>query len=99
MEYKVQRLHITLLPAFIYFSCLENLTHIPSLSLVSMDMSHPCFVNEVTEPIKVISTGAGVSEEERSGSEVHQFSTLEQMQSHFSRTEILEQPYHFMYVL
>ncbi|SCO43017.1 uncharacterized protein FFMR_07173 [Fusarium fujikuroi] len=59
-------------------------------------MSHPCFVNEVTEPIKVISTGAGVSEEERSGSEVHQFSTLEQMQSHFSRTEILEQPYHFI---
>lgn len=61
-----------------------------------MDMSHPCFVNEVTEPIKVISTGAGVSEEERSGSRGHQFSTLEQMQSHFSRTEILEQPYHFI---
>ncbi|EWG54138.1 hypothetical protein FVEG_17252 [Fusarium verticillioides 7600] len=59
-------------------------------------MSHPCFVNEVTEPIRVISTGAGVSEEECSGAEVHQFSTLEQVQSHFSRTEILEQPYHFI---
>ncbi|KAF5576378.1 zinc transport [Fusarium pseudocircinatum] len=78
---------------------LENLTQIPSLSLVSMDMSHPCFVNEVTEPIRVISTGAGVSEEEHSGAEVHQFPTLEQMQSHFSRTETLEQPYHFIFLV
>ncbi|KAF5537496.1 zinc transport [Fusarium napiforme] len=46
--------------------------------------------------LEVISTGAGVSEEERTGAEVHQFSTLEQVQSHFSRTEILEQPYHFI---
>ncbi|KAF5568826.1 Mg2+ transporter like zinc transport [Fusarium phyllophilum] len=84
---------------FTYFIFLENLTQIPSLSLVSMDMSHPCFVNEVTEPIRVISTGAGVSEEEHSGAEVHQFSTLEQMQSHFSRTETLEQPYHFIPML
>lgn len=89
---------ITLLPVFTSFLFLENLTQVPLLSLVSMDMSHLCFVNEVTEPIRVISTGAGVSEEECSGAEVHQFSTLEQVQSHFSRTEILEQPYHFMYV-
>ncbi|KAF5230744.1 hypothetical protein FANTH_13736 [Fusarium anthophilum] len=61
-----------------------------------MDMSHHSFVHEVTEPIRVISTGAGVSEEESSAAEVHQFSTLEQIQSHFSRTEILEQPYHFI---
>lgn len=64
-----------------------------------MDMSHPCFVNEVTEPMRVISTGAGVPEDESSAAEVHQFSTFEQIQSHFSRNEILEQPYHFMYVL
>ncbi|SCN92174.1 uncharacterized protein FFB20_12343 [Fusarium fujikuroi] len=61
-----------------------------------MDMSHLCFVNEVIAPIKVISTGAGASEEECSGAEVHQFLTLEQMQSHFSRTITHKHPYHFI---
>ncbi|KAF4948197.1 hypothetical protein FGADI_9825 [Fusarium gaditjirri] len=40
--------------------------------------------------------GAGVSEEEPSAAEVHQFSTLDQIQVHFSRTETNEQPYHFI---
>ncbi|KAF5242913.1 hypothetical protein FAUST_3080 [Fusarium austroamericanum] len=54
----------------------------------------PCFVSEVTEPVKVISTGPIRPKEESCASEVHQFSTLDQIRSHFSRNH--DYPWHFV---
>ncbi|QKD48498.2 uncharacterized protein FOBCDRAFT_236158 [Fusarium oxysporum Fo47] len=46
----------------------------------------PNFVDEVIVPIRVISTGEKIEDEDNTSAEVHQFSTLEQVESHFSRT-------------
>jgi hypothetical protein len=57
----------------------------------------PNFVDEVIVPIRVISTGEKIEEDEdNTSAEVHQFSTLEQVESHFSRTT---HSYNFVYVL
>lgn len=57
----------------------------------------PCFVNEVTEPVKVISTRPIRPKDESCASEVHQFSILDQIRSHFSCSH--SYPWHFVYVL
>ncbi|KAF0641053.1 hypothetical protein FPSE5266_06818 [Fusarium pseudograminearum] len=54
----------------------------------------PCFVNEVTEPVRVISTGPIRPKDESCASEVHQFSTLDEIKSHFSRNH--DYPWHFV---
>lgn len=69
------------------------------LLILIMDRPHPCFVDNVIEPVSVISTGGMSSEDEMSRIQTYQFSTLDQIKSHFSRTDTNEQPYHFMYVL
>jgi hypothetical protein len=61
-----------------------------------MHTSPPNFVDEVVVPIRVISTGEKIEDEENISAEVHQFSTLEQAESHFSRTT---HSYNFVYVL
>ncbi|ESU15681.1 hypothetical protein FGSG_09151 [Fusarium graminearum PH-1] len=54
----------------------------------------PCFVNEVTEPVRVISTGSIRPNDESCASEVHQFSTLGEIKSHFSLSQ--SYPWHFV---
>ncbi|WXC53735.1 hypothetical protein QX201_013377 [Fusarium graminearum] len=54
----------------------------------------PCFVNEVTEPVRVISTGPIRPNDESCASEVHQFSTLDEIKSHFSLSQ--SYPWHFV---
>ncbi|KAK6706468.1 hypothetical protein SNK03_010282 [Fusarium graminearum] len=54
----------------------------------------PCFVNEVTEPVRVISTGPIRPNDESCASEVHQFSTLGEIKSHFSLSQ--SYPWHFV---
>lgn len=54
------------------------------------------FVDEVVVPVRVISTGGEIKDGENTSAEVHQFSTLEQVESHFSRTT---HSYNFVYVL
>jgi hypothetical protein len=61
-----------------------------------MHTSPPNFVDDVVVPIRVISTGEKIEDEENMSAEVHQFSTLEQVESHFSRTT---HSYNFVYVL
>jgi hypothetical protein len=61
-----------------------------------MHTSPPNFIEEVVVPIRVISTGVKIENEENMSAEVHQFSTLEQVESHFSRTT---HSYNFVYVL
>ncbi|KAF4446811.1 zinc transport protein [Fusarium austroafricanum] len=58
-----------------------------------MDALPPCFVNEVTEPVKVLNTGPRRPEEESRTAEVHQFSTLDQIRSYFGRKEGHEHPW------
>jgi hypothetical protein len=69
------------------------------MSLFIMETSYPCFEDRVIETVRVISTGGRHSENEMSEVEVHHLSTLDQIQSHFSRTDRNEYPYHFTYVL
>jgi hypothetical protein len=63
-----------------------------------MDAITACFVDEVTESVRVISTGLGRSDKEGCAAEVHQFSTLDQIKSHFSRNEDHDYPWNFVYV-
>ncbi|KIL84973.1 hypothetical protein FAVG1_11843 [Fusarium avenaceum] len=51
------------------------------------------FVDEVAVPVRVISTGDEMKDKKNTSAEVHQFSTLEQVKSHFSRTT---HPYNFV---
>lgn len=67
------------------------------ISLFIMAELPPCFVNEVTEPVRVISTGSIRPNDESCASEVHQFSTLGEIKSHFSLSQ--SYPWHFVYVL
>ncbi|KAF5264283.1 hypothetical protein FOXYS1_4940 [Fusarium oxysporum] len=57
-----------------------------NIQLASMHTLAPNFVDEVIVPIRVISTGEKIENEDNTSAEVHQFSTLEQVESHFSRT-------------
>jgi hypothetical protein len=61
-----------------------------------MDAITACFVDEVTESVRVISTGLGRSDKEGCAAEVHQFSTLDQIKSHFSRNEDHDYPWNFV---
>ncbi|RGP76505.1 zinc transport [Fusarium sporotrichioides] len=63
-----------------------------------MDAIPTCFVNEVTESVRVISTGPRQPDKEGCAAEVHQFSTLNQIRSHFSRNEDHDYPWNFVYV-
>ncbi|GKU19106.1 unnamed protein product [Fusarium langsethiae] len=61
-----------------------------------MDAIPTCFVSEVTESVRVISTGPRQPDKEGCAAEVHQFSTLDQIRSHFSRNEDHDYPWNFV---
>ncbi|KAI6760408.1 hypothetical protein HG530_009268 [Fusarium avenaceum] len=61
-------------------------SQVNNIHLASMHTLPLNFVDEVVVPVRVISTGGEIEDGENTSAEVHQFSTLEQVESHFSRT-------------